>query len=65
MTDTRRTNRRAFLKNAAGVGIGAGIFHVVPASALGLGGRGRAEQPHYNGLYRRGQSGQQQHERVP
>lgn len=39
MTDSRRINRRNFLKDAAGVSIGAGIFHVVPASALGLGGR--------------------------
>src|SRR5262245_2372723 len=39
MPEDRRIDRRSFLKSAAGVGAGIGLFHIVPASALGRGGR--------------------------
>jgi predicted dehydrogenase len=39
MPEDQRIDRRTFLKGAASAGIGLGLFHVVPASALGRGGR--------------------------
>jgi len=39
MPEDKRINRRQFLKGAVGVGAGIGMFHIVPASALGLGQR--------------------------
>lgn len=39
MSEKSGMNRRAFLKNAVGAGVGAALFHVVPASALGKGKR--------------------------
>lgn len=39
MPEVKQINRRQFLKGAAGVGAGIGLFHIVPASALGLGGQ--------------------------
>ncbi len=39
MPEEKRIDRRQFLKGAAGVGAGIGMFHIVPASALGFGGR--------------------------
>ena len=35
MSEVKRIDRRKFLKGAVGVGAGLGLFHVVPASALG------------------------------
>jgi hypothetical protein len=35
MPEERPTNRRTFLKNAMGAGLGVAMFHIVPASALG------------------------------
>ncbi len=39
MPQDTQINRRRFLQGVAGAGIGTALFHVVPASALGLGGR--------------------------
>lgn len=39
MPEDRRIDRRAFLKNTIGAGVGLSLFHVVPASALGRAGK--------------------------
>ncbi len=39
MTRENSFDRRSFLKGALGAGAGIGLFNIVPASALGLGGR--------------------------
>ena len=39
MPENKQINRRGFLRTAAGVGAGIGLFHVVPASALGRNGK--------------------------
>ena len=39
MSEVKRIDRRKFLKGAVGMGAGAALFHVVPASALGRGAR--------------------------
>src|SRR2546430_7997479 len=39
MSEEKQIDRRSFLKGAAGVGAGIGLFHIIPASALGLGGK--------------------------
>src|SRR5580658_872623 len=39
MSQGKRITRRSFLKTAVGAGTGAALFHIVPASALGRGGR--------------------------
>ncbi|MDQ2730133.1 MAG: Gfo/Idh/MocA family oxidoreductase, partial [Armatimonadota bacterium] len=39
MSDSKRLDRRSFLKSAVGVGAGASLLQVIPASALGKSGR--------------------------
>lgn len=39
MSQQKPVTRRSFLKTAVGAGAGAALFHIVPASALGRGGR--------------------------